>query len=214
MAKTNPKADMPEDDDDLIGDVSLVEEPISTTIDEVWGGVSAHWLSQVFSADKMTIKKKLAEGGCTIVGKNKGSPLYSIAEAAQFLVKPKVDLAKYISRMRPQDMPPILHAAFWDGKIKRQTWEKNAGLLWHTEDVAKVLGELAVTIKTSVSLWAETVERSKGLTKDQRDVLVDLCDDLLKDIHENLVDAPKRSRTPSSIEDRHEEEDAEEEIDE
>lgn len=200
------------DDDDLIGDFSAADETeeVSLTIDEVWGGVSAHWLSQVFKADKMTIKKKLANAGCTIVGKRKGAPLYNIAEAAQYLVKPKVDLVSYVQSLRPNDLPPILQATYWDAMLKRQKWEENAGKLWRTEDVSTVLGDLAVMIKTSVTLWVEDVDRTKGLTQDQRGVLVELTDKLLMDINRLMLEAPQRSRTASSAETPDGEEAAEE----
>lgn len=181
------------EDDDLIGSgTSGLEDGLDLAV--VYGGVSASWLAHVFGMDKNTVKKKLAK--CTIVGWNKATPLYTIKEASGYLVAPKVDMLTYLKGLRYNDLPPMLQAAFWDGQLKRQKWEENAGELWRTADVLDVFSNLAKELKSTVQLLPERVN---GLTDAQRMELTQRCDGLLDEIYNMLVTAPSRGATPSSL---------------
>lgn len=161
------------------------------------GGVSATWLAHVFGHDKNTIKKKLAK--CPVYGMNGTTPLYLIKDAAQWLVAPKVDLMQYIHGLRPQDMPPQLNDAYWSAMGKRQKVLENAGDLWRTDDVLRVFGEAALKIKSTVQLWVDELDRQKGVTNEQRNVLVQLSDGLLQEVHRLFVTAPQEGRTLSTM---------------
>lgn len=185
-----PAADIPEQPAELAKGMDLAL---------VYGGVSAAWLGHVFGMDKNTIKKKLAK--CPVAMMKKNTPHYAIKEAAAYLVPPKVDLLSYIRSLRPQDLPPILSDAYWAAQLKRQKWEENAGDLWRTTDVLEVLGELAKTLKTTVQLWTDELDRIHGLSDEQRKSLTQMCDGLLLEVHHILVTAPVRKSTRSSIDD-------------
>lgn len=197
----------PPEIDDLIGDVGAPapaeladeDEPFSLDIARVYGGVSATWLATVFGQDKNTVKKKLGLAGIESVGTRKGGLLYRIADAAPYLVPPKVDLMSYIKSLRPNDLPPILSDSYWSAMLKRQKWEENAGQLWRTENVLAVFGDLALEIKTTVSLWVEEIDRQEPLTAEQRALLVRMADKLLESVHERMVEAPNRGFTASAI---------------
>lgn len=203
----NPPAAPAEDFvEDLIGDIdSPSDEPLEapdkvvTALADVYGGVSASWLAQVFGHDKNTIAKKLASAGCEVVGRRNGGPLYRIPDAAAYLVKPKVDLVGYIKSLRPNDLPPMLNDAYWSAMIKRQKWEENARDLWRSEDVLKVFGDLAISFKTTANLWVEEVERIEGLTQEQRLLITQLTDRLLDNVYKLMVETPKQSKTRPSI---------------
>lgn len=191
--ETKKRGRPPKTEEDLIGDAPEMD------LARVYGGVSAHWLAQVFGHDKNTIKKKLAAANIEIVGQRNGGPLYRIADAAQYLVKPKVDLVSYVKSLRPNDLPPILNDAYWGAMLKRQKWEENANDLWRTEAVLEVFGDLALSFKTTVNLWVEEVDRQDSLSPEQRKILTDLTDRLLEQVYEQMVEAPKKRKTPSSV---------------
>ncbi len=182
------------EEEDLIG---AVEE--STNLELVWAGVSVSWLSKVFGGERDLIRKKLAKGGCKPVGMNRGTPTFNLKEAAACLVTPKFSIEDHLKSMRYNDLPPMLQAAYWDGKLKRQQFEKNAGELWHTTDVQNVLGDAYFAFASTVKLWVEALDRKHGITPEQRTTLVALSDNLLADVHQRLVEAPKRGNTPSSV---------------
>lgn len=175
------------------------DEPTLDGLDlaQVYGGVSAAWLGHVFGMDKNTIKKKLAK--CEVAGKNRGTPLYRIKDAAAWLVPPKVDLMTYIKGLRPQDMPPQLNDAYWSAMGRRQKVLADAKELWRTPDVLQVFGEAAIKIKSTVTLWTDEVERVHGLTDEQRQMLTRMADGLLEDIHQIFVTAPSERSTYSTI---------------
>src|SRR5690606_18686323 len=75
---------------------------------------------------------------------------YDLKQAASYLVPPKVDIVKWISKLRPTDLPAHLQTEFWDARLKRQKWEFAAGHLWRTEAVQDVLGETFRTIKETM----------------------------------------------------------------
>lgn len=195
----------PLEDDDLIGSIEPQDAPLAgdddlvIAIADVYGGVSASWLAQVFGHDKNTIAKKLAAANIEVVGRRNGGPLFRIPDAAAYLVKPKVDLVSYIKSLRPNDLPPMLNDAYWSAMIKRQKWEENAGDLWRTADVLEVFGDLAIMFKTTVNLWVEEVERLEGLSADQRRTLTAQSDKLLEQVYELMVDAPSRRKTQAMI---------------
>lgn len=165
--------------------------------DNVFAGVTRTWLADVFAMDPTTVKKKLAN--CPTKGKRGGNPVYELRLAAQYLVPPRVDIAQFIKSMRPNDLPPILQSAYWDAQKKRQDWEINAGELWRTEKVIETLSETFKLIKTSVNLFADTVEQETGLSDRQREIITKLTDGLMDDIHNALVRQHELSQTPNQL---------------
>lgn len=198
---------------DLIGGPPSTSEERAPTIEEakakgetfdqdistIFSGVSGHWLATVFGMDPLTVKKKLGKAGVGVIGKRKGGNLYALKEAAQYLIKPRVDLQEYIKGLRPNDLPPMLNDAYWRAMIQRQKWEENAGELWRTDDVLAVFGELAMSIKSQVTLWVEELDRVHGLTPEMRTQVTQMSDNLLQQIHEIMVESPSKKRTVSSI---------------
>lgn len=198
--KTPPPSD---DFDDLIGTSTVAGShaldyvPDFEVDDNVFAGVTRTWLADVFGMDPTTVKKRLAN--CPTKGKRGQFPVYDLRMAAQYLVPPRVNIGEYLKSMRPNDLPPILQSAYWDAQKKRQDWELNAGELWKTEKVIETLSETFKLIKTSVSLFADTVEQEHGLTESQRATIAELTDSLMDDIHNSLVRQHELSRTPNQL---------------
>lgn len=200
VTQTPPPAD---DFDDLIGTSTVAGShaleyvPDAEVDDNVFAGVTRTWLADVFGMDPTTVKKRLAN--CPTKGKRGQFPVYELRLAAQYLVPPRVNIGEYLKSMRPNDLPPILQSAYWDAQKKRQDWELNAGELWKTEKVIETLSETFKLIKTSVSLFADTVEQEHGLTEAQRETIGKLTDSLMDDIHNSLVRQHELSRTPNQL---------------
>jgi Mg2+ and Co2+ transporter CorA len=144
-----------------------------------------------------TAKRRLA-GVVPLRFGAQGSPIYAFAEAAPRLCKIEVSDQEFedrIKRMRPQDLPPMIHAVFWDGQNKKATWEKNAKNLWHTEDVVEVLGETFKIVRQTMQLWADDLRQEKRLTDDQALYLQQQVDALQDDIYHRLVRMAKSRET-------------------
>lgn len=207
-----PPKNQDDDFDDLIGDAPAEKsttapfrgtgQPLKPDLElaHVYGGVTADWLAQVFGSDRRTVQKKLARADDAVMGKDRrGSTKYSIPHAAAYLIKPKVDIVQWIKGLRPNDLPPMLNDAYWGAMLKRQKWEENAGDLWRSEDVLEVFSSSFFTIKTTTQLWVEEIDRKHTLTPAMRETITALADDLLAQLHQRLIEAPKEKKTSSSI---------------
>lgn len=161
--------------------------------------LTAAQLAQVWRTDRKTVMAKLR--GCPPVAKNtRGAFLYDLATASAYLVEPKVDIEAHIKRLRPADLPPYLHDAYWSALEKRQKVEQRAGDLWETEKVIDVFGDLAKTIKSQVMLWTDQLERRKPLDATEREFFNQQCDALLAAIFEAFTGLQKERRTGSLLE--------------
>lgn len=152
---------------------------------DVLQGLSASRLAAIFHTSVEIVRRKLT--GLAPVAQYNGHDLYDIAEAAQRLVKPTVDVEEYIQKMRPQDLPARLGKDFWAAQRSRQQFEEEAGDLWRTEKVQHVIGDLVKLFRQRVMLFTDTVERQHTLTIDQRRVVQALADGLLEDTYAEVL---------------------------
>jgi hypothetical protein len=168
----------------------------SMDMTDVFSGVTVGWLSKVFGMDPSDVKKRLAD--CPPLFKRKAGYVYSLPIAAKYLVKPVFDVQKYLSTMKASELPNGLQKDYWDAALKRQKWEENAGHLWRTEAVLEVLGEAFKTMKFSMQLWADNLERVTGLTEEQRKLLVGMVDGLQDELYQHMVQQARERSTPST----------------
>jgi hypothetical protein len=179
----------PEPDDDLDYGKDGMPRPEN--------GATIAWLAQAFSMKPSTVKMRLADVKPLRVNE-RGAPIYAFADAAPKVCRVDLDdeeFEKRIKRMRPQDLPPMIHAVFWDGQNKKATWEKNAKNLWHTEDVVEVLGETFKAVRQAMQLWVDDLRQEKRLTDDQAVYLQEQVDGLQDDIYHRLVRMAKSRET-------------------
>lgn len=167
--------------------------PGSPLVEDMMAGVTVSWLSQVFGMDPKTVKAKLAD--CPPLHRRKAGYVYHLPTACRYLIPPAISAENYIKTMKPSDLPASFQQSFWDAALKRQKWEENAGQLWRTEKVREVLGQTFQTIKFTVQLWADTLERETGLSVEQRALLTKMVDSLQEEIYEALVNQAKAGRT-------------------
>lgn len=156
---------------------------------EIMAGLPITALANMFRTSRQNVRRKLA--GIKPVGDRHGDPIYDIAEAAQCLVKPQVDLAAYIKTLRPVDVPVALQKQFWDGQNGRLKYMEEAGDLWRTAKVQYLIGELFKLIRQRVQLLADTVERQTGLTDAQRKIITGISDAMLIDLSHTITEAFK-----------------------
>lgn len=170
----------------------MIEEHPDRTIQGVLNGVSVNWLKVVFGLQIDVCRARLS--GCPVLRTTRGGGrLYDVATAAQYLVNPKLELGSYLKSLKPADLPTNLQASMWDARLKRQKWERYAGDLWPTDRVLDVLTDVFTTMRTTMQLWVDDLDRH-GLTDKQREHLVARVDSLQNDIYAVLVrDAASRS---------------------
>lgn len=143
-------------------------------------------LAQLFRRDPKAMPRLL--DGLAPAGERRGFKVYWIDEAAQRLVKPGYEVEDYLRKMHPSDMPPLLGKDFWNGQRARQAFEENEGDLWRTAEMVSVFAEAAQTMRTSMLLFSDALEREQELTEEQRAAVEGLIDGAIQDMQEALVE--------------------------
>lgn len=153
---------------------------------EIASGLPVTELAKIFRTSILNVRRKLAD--VKPIGERAGDPVYDIAEAAEWLVKPKVDLAAYIKTLRPADVPVALQKQFWDAQLGRQKFEEQAGHSWRTEKVQEAIGDVLKVVRQKVRLFTDTVDRESTLTEEQRAIVTRLSDELLEDMYKGVLE--------------------------
>lgn len=148
-------------------------------------GVPMSTLSRIFRMEVDTARRKLA--GVKPIGERNGYPTYSVAEAAEYLVSPKIDVEAYLKKLRPQDMPQGIQKQFWDAQNARLKFMADAKHLWRTDTIQYALSDIFKTVRQRVLLFSDTVERQTGLTEEQRNLVQGMADGLLDDLRESII---------------------------
>ncbi len=143
-------------------------------------------LAAMFRRDPKAMPRLLE--GLAPAGERSGAKVYWIDEAAQRLVKPGYEIETYLKRMHQSDLPPLLGKDFWNGQRARQAYEENEGDLWRTAEMVAVFAEAAQTMRTSMLLFRDALEREESLTEEQSAVVQGLIDGAINDMQEALVE--------------------------
>ena len=163
-------------------------------------GVGIDWLAGAFGMDRRRVRAKIA--GLKPIGMSKRGPggekpLYSLREAAGYLVPNNSAVSEAIRNMKAGDLPVDLQKDVWDARLKELQWRKLAGELWPTESVVEVLGDAFKNMKQSIQLWADNVESEIELQPEVRARIIEMADALQNDLHSALVAMPSKKQTPS-----------------
>lgn len=178
-----------------MGDKKLEEMTATEQAHTLYRGATVSDLEVLFRMDRRTIMSRI--DSVKPVGKRRSADIYLIRDVAPYLVKPAGDMADFIKRARPQDLPPLLQKEFWNGQRARQTFLENEGKLWRTDRVIEVFAEAFKSLRTSLMLIPDELERKTTLSDRQRDEVTILVDGMLTRLRETLVDQFDGEPTPN-----------------
>jgi hypothetical protein len=153
-------------------------------------GVTVAWLAEALDMPEASVRYRLRNCPVKMTrqrGEKMQVKLYDLKVAMRYLVAPAFSTKEYMRSLKRGDLPPQLQESVWNAMLKRQKWEENAQQLWRTEAIREVLGETFQSLKFTLQLWVETVERQTELTDKQRAVIVGMVDALQADMYEGLV---------------------------
>lgn len=154
----------------------------------VYQGASINQLAGIFEMEPRDIKAKIT-GHVQPCGERRSHPIYKIKDVAPYLVQPPYDMDEFIQRMTVADLPTFLRKEYWAGMRSRQLYEKDAAELWPTSKVIEVVSSLLKTIRMSMLLARESVERETELTSRQRAIITRIVDNALEEAHASTVTA-------------------------
>lgn len=161
----------------------------------LFDGASISQLATLFGYDNRTVTKRIF--GLKPCGKRQGHPVYSVREAAPYLVDPIGDIEAHIKKMNHRDLPPLLLKEFWNGQMARLKFEKEQGYHWPTDEVHGHFASVFQTFRTRILLAVDLVEREAEMTDRQRNACKRILDTLMADIRLELIERfanePKRS---------------------
>lgn len=143
-------------------------------------------LGQLFETDAKTLPKRLR--GLRPAGQRSNTSTYKIREAAARIVKPGYAIEHYLRTMNHSELPPLLTKEYWNGQRARQIYEENAGDLWRTMEVVEGYAEAFKTLRMSLLLVADGVDRESELSEKQRAVIKRMIDGAIDDLREKMID--------------------------
>lgn len=163
-----------------------------------YNGCTATELARLFRMPLQTVRDSIKD--IPPCGMRGARQLYRVNEVAPRLIRSQEDevaTVDRILRMHHTDLPKMLSKEYWYAQTQKQKYDVAAGNLWPTEDVIKLVGEAFKTIRLSLQLMSDTVERNEVLTEKQRQTILDLVDATLNDMREKLIHAFKNRRVPA-----------------
>lgn len=184
--------------EDLIGGIAGGETSLSyATFDaRILNGVTPTWLMKAFKVSHYSLREKLKDAP-VLRYKNGDTPVYDLAVAASYLVKPEGNFEEYLKKMKPTELPVIMQKDFWDAQLKKLKYQEEAQELWRTEKVMEVFSITFKAMRDSIRLWMNDLERQSRLNSEQKKFLVEKCDELQAMIYRSLVELEETSRTSS-----------------
>lgn len=171
------------------------------TADEiVHNGATLTELGFMFGLAYGTVKNKMA--GARPSGTRNGKDVFRLRDAAPRLIKVTEDdaMVNRILNMNHTELPKMLSKEYWQGQLNRQKYEKERGDLWETTKIIEYVGNAYKTLRLSLQLMIDAVERETTLTEVQRRVIQDMIDATLDDMRESLQNGIKDQRKPTSYE--------------
>lgn len=151
----------------------------------IYDGCNLTQLAKIFRTERRIIQPKLRE--VPSCGTRGGYPIYYIHEVAPHVVKPVYDIEQYIMRMNHNDLPKMVSKEFWNGLKAKQDYLLREGELWPTDDIIEVMGETFKTLRMSMLLMGDALERETSLTIHQRERLRAMIDGALNDLADSLI---------------------------
>ena len=160
--------------------------------------VSKRFLANVLHMDISTVTRRLRRCPClTKDHKNGRGEVYNFHQALPFLVKPVMTPEEFVKTLNKADLPPEINNAFWSAQRARIRYKLEAQESWETEDVVRLLGEVAGTFKDVTNMLPEELRQRLKLSDDQVTVVEEIINGLKNELAEKLLQIPERSTTPS-----------------
>ena len=158
--------------------------------------VSVPQLADMFGVSKEQVRRRLRT--CEPLAKKTSGYVYSLPEAASYLVAPRVDVRRALQTMKPSELPAELQTAVYTAQLKRLQFEKQAGSLWSKEDVVSFLTAIFSRLRAGVLLWPDVLAERSGLDEEGRAEIETQCDRLLEELCEE-VEELARADSPQSV---------------
>lgn len=155
---------------------------------DLGNGVTITDLAEMFGYDRKEIRKRIGDmPPYRTVGARE---LYRVKDVAGRLTKfddSMTDVVRQILATHHTDLPKMLSKEFWYGQNQRTRFLRDTGDLWDTAAIVELASEVFKTLRLSLTLAADAVERETGLTERQRGIVENIIREALNETREQLV---------------------------
>lgn len=155
----------------------------------LYEGASVNQLATLFNKRNQDVSRIIAIAKLTPSGERAGYPIYKVADAAPWLIPPnEADVSEVIKNLSPKDLPAALTKEYWAAQHARLKFEEDRGDLWRTEEVVEVMGEAFKTLRMSLLLIPDQLEKMTQLTDQQRNLVLGMVDGVMHDLADSLIE--------------------------
>lgn len=184
----------PSEVDETVENVDLSKR----TVYSVQQGVTIRWLAIVFGMTDHKVKTRLKSLAPLAVG-SYNQPLYSVPEAAAYLVDPKTDLKDFLTSIKEEDLPDDLRLKFWNARRARNKVLQEEGEHFHASDVMAKFSEMLLSVREKLQLIPEKVERMTGITPEQYKLIRGAVDAVQEEMYKAILEMAENDNTPSVL---------------
>lgn len=145
-------------------------------------------LAQLFGIDRKDVRARI--GDVPPRTKRGNMDVWRVKDVASRLSKmdgSMTDVVRRVLETHHTDLPKMLSKEFWQGQNSRLKYLRDVGELWDTTAVVELASEAFKTLRLSLMLASDAVERETGLTLRQREIIENLMHEALNDAREKLV---------------------------
>lgn len=169
--------------------------PIQTKNPVVEQGATIAELSVMFVMDTRDVRARLKEVPPS--GRRDGVEYWRLRLASPYLMPIDEKNAPVVSRllaMNSNSLPPVLRKEYWAGRKGELDVLAREGSLWDTKAVVDLASSTFKTIRISMMLLSDALERETGLTEAQRTMINERIDSLLNQLRDELINVFHHSR--------------------
>lgn len=159
------------------------------TIDDILSkGVTIKQAALIFHVHNTELGNLVRKAKIQPSGTRNGADIYAIRDIASVCVPPVWTDEEWEEVFHKGHFPIALKKDFWAAKKARLSYLVEAGEYWHTADVIDAVSELNKTFAMGVKLIPDTIDRLTTLTPEQRTLVVELLDEVMKGVSKAVAD--------------------------
>ncbi|MEO0809731.1 MAG: hypothetical protein AAFW82_03660 [Pseudomonadota bacterium] len=166
-------------------------------VDRFFLPVTKNWLAELLHMDVATVTKRLRRCPAVSKGQNGRGEVFYFHQALPYLVKPVMTPDEFVRTLNKADLPPEINNAFWSAQRTRIRYKLEAQEAWETEDIVRLLGEVAGAFKDATNMLAEELRQRLKLSDQQVETVEQIVDGIKNSLAEKLLEIPEKSETPS-----------------
>lgn len=155
----------------------------------IFQGANITELGEMFKMDRKEVRNRIID--IPPIGQRQKIDVYRIRDVAPRLCKFDVTQTDLVSRVlatHHTDLPKMLSKEYWYGQNQRLAYLQKVGDLWDTATVVALASETFKTLRLSLMLASDAVERETGLEPRQREIIEEMMHNALNSAREKLIE--------------------------